>query len=37
MKNYVDMTVNVVYLSNEDVITTSRGNDLYEEDFFAED
>jgi len=37
MKNYVGATIKVIYLSNADVITTSRGNDLYEEDFFAED
>lgn len=37
MKNYVGLTIDVCYLSQEDVITTSGNNDLYESDCFPVD
>ena len=36
MKNYEGVTINVVYLSKEDVITASQGNDTWQVDFFME-
>lgn len=35
MKNYESVTIEFFCLSNEDVVTTSGTNDLYEGDFFA--